>query len=65
MQIVALDFDHGCSFADIKHKCDAMGLSITYAYHTFSSSAEEEKFRVIFVLEELLEDQFVIVCSCK
>lgn len=60
MQIVALDFDHGCSFADIKHKCDAMGLSITYAYHTFSSSAEEEKFRVIFVLEELLEDQFVI-----
>ncbi len=60
MQIVALDFDHGCNFADIKRRCDAMGLSITYAYHTFSSSAEEEKFRVIFVLEELLEDQFVI-----
>ncbi|HBI61479.1 MAG TPA: hypothetical protein DDY31_09745 [Lachnospiraceae bacterium] len=60
MQIVALDFDHGCSFADIKNRCDAMGLAITYAYHTFSSSSEEEKFRVIFVLEELLDDNFVI-----
>lgn len=60
MQMVALDFGHGCSFANIKRRCDAMGPSITYAYHTFSSSAEEEKFRVIFVFEELVEDQFVI-----
>lgn len=60
MQVVALDFDHGCSFDDIKYRCDAWGLNIAYAYHTFSSSKEEEKFRVIFVLEELLVDKFVI-----
>ena len=60
MQIFALDFDHGCSFADIKGRCDAMGLKMAYAYHTFSSSAVEEKFRVVFVLEEVLEDRFII-----
>ena len=60
MQIFALDFDHGCSFADIKCRCDEMGIKMAYAYHTFSSSEAEEKFRVVFVLEELLEDRFVI-----
>ena len=60
MQVFALDFDHGCSFADIKHRCDALGLDMAYAYHTFSSSEAEEKFRVAFVLEWLLEDGFII-----
>ena len=60
MQVFALDFDHGCSFADIKCRCDEMGIKMAYAYHTFSSSEAEEKFRVVFVLEELLEDRFVI-----
>ena len=60
MQLLVLDFDHDCTFAQIKRKCDNMGLKITYAYHTYSASAVEERFRVVFVCEEVLEDLFII-----
>ena len=60
MQILALDFDCGCTFSEIKNRCDSMGLNITYAYHTFSSTEEHEKFRVIFVLDVPETDTFII-----
>ena len=60
MQILALDFDSGCTFSEIKNRCDSMGLNITYAYHTFSSTDEHEKFRVIFVLDVPEQDTFII-----
>lgn len=60
MQLLTLDFDDGCTFAQIKRRCDDLGLKITYAYHTLSASAEKEKFRVVFVCEEVLEDLFII-----
>lgn len=60
MQILALDFDSGCTFSEIKNKCDSMGLKITYAYHTFSSTDEKEKFRIIFVLEQPETDSYLI-----
>jgi len=60
MQICALDFDEGCTFKEVKKKCDDIGLQITYAYHTLSSSAEKEKFRIIFVLEQPEQDKFII-----
>lgn len=60
MQILALDFDSGCTFGEIKNRCDTRGLNITYAYHTFSSTDEQEKFRVIFVLDVPEQDIFII-----
>lgn len=60
MQILALDFDSGCTFSEIKDRCDRMGFHITYAYHTFSSTDEHEKFRVIFVLDVPEQDTFII-----
>lgn len=60
MQLFALDFDHGSSFQEIKRKCDFWGLPIAFAYHTYSSSQKEERFRVVFAYETLIEDRFVI-----
>lgn len=60
MQLFMLDFDDGISFEAIKRKCDDLGLYISFAYHTFSSSREKEKFRIAFVHEGLVEDLFVI-----
>ena len=60
MQLFALDFDHGCTFGGIKGRCDSIGLGIAYAYHTFSSSDKEEKFHIVFVLEEAEKDPFII-----
>lgn len=65
MQLLVLDFDHGCTFAQIEKRCDDMGLKIAYAYHTLSSSADEEKFRVVFVCEEVIEDLFIIMAVLK
>ena len=60
MQILALDFDNGCTFSEIKNRCDMMGFHITYAYHTFSSTDEHERFRVVFVLDVPEQDAFII-----
>lgn len=65
MQLLVLDFDHGCTFMQIKNRCDSMGLKISYAYHTLSSSENEEKFRVVFVCEEVIEDLFIIKVVLK
>lgn len=65
MQLFVLDFDDGYTFAELKRKCDAIGLKITYAYHTFSSTEEKEKFRAVFVCEELVEDKFIIETVLK
>lgn len=60
MQLFVLDFDGGCTFAGIKEKCDGLGLGMAYAYHTFRSSEKEERFRVVFACEGLVEDIFII-----
>lgn len=65
MQLFVLDFDHECTFAQVKKKCDDIGLKIAYAYHTYSASAAEERFRVVFVCEEVIEDLFIIQAVLK
>lgn len=60
MQLFALDFDGEYTFAEFKGKCDELGLRIAYAYHTFSSKEEKEKFRTVFVWEELVTDRFIM-----
>ncbi|MCD8098627.1 MAG: site-specific integrase [Lachnospiraceae bacterium] len=57
MQLFALDFDGGVSFEQIRGKCDGLGLPIAFAYHTFSSTQEYEKFRIVFVHETLIKDK--------
>lgn len=59
IQLFALDFDHGSRFTDIKRKCEKLEIPVSFAYHTFGSSPEEERFRVVFVYECLIEDAFV------
>ena len=65
MQLFVLDFDHESTFAQVKRKCDDIWLKITYAYHTYSASAAEERFRVVFVCEEVIEDLFIIQAVLK
>ena len=65
MQLFVLDFDHECTFAQVKKKCDDIGLKIAYAYHTYSASTAEERFRVVFVCEEVIEDLFIIQAVLK
>ncbi|MBE5965288.1 MAG: hypothetical protein E7252_10300 [Lachnospira sp.] len=60
MQLLALDFDHGCTFEQIKERCDMMGLPMAFAYHTYSSSVKEERFRVVFVHHCLIDNLFSI-----
>ncbi len=57
MQLLALDFDEGCTFAQIKRQCENIGLRISYAYHTLSSSPEQEAARIALVqlLHPLME----------
>lgn len=49
MQIFALDFDSGVSFEEIENRAIRYHLPIAFAYHTFSSTADFQKFRVIFI----------------
>lgn len=47
MQLFCMDFDHGPNYQEIKEKCDRLGLPILFSYHTFSSTEENPRFRVI------------------
>ena len=60
MQVFGLDFDNGISFIEIQKRCKQFNLPISFAYSTFNSSDKQERFRVIFVHETLIEDQFII-----
>lgn len=60
MQIFMLDFDDGVRFAEIAERCEEIGIAITFAYHTFSSTEKKEKFRIAFVHESLIEDPYII-----
>lgn len=60
MQVFMLDFDDGVSFRDVKCRCEEIGIPISFAYHTYSSKKEKEKFRVVFVHEFLIEDMFIV-----
>lgn len=59
MQIITLDFDGGSRFTEIKDKAEDMRFPILFAYHTFSSTDEDERFRVVFAFDELIEDMYV------
>lgn len=60
MELFTLDFDKGVSFKKIEERCKEFGLPILFAYHTFSSTPENERFRVVFALDDIIQDAFSI-----
>ena len=60
MELFTLDFDKGVSFKKIDERCKEFGLPILFAYHTFSSTPENERFRVVFALDDIIHDAFSI-----
>lgn len=57
-QLIALDFDNGVTFAEIKERAEHYRLPILFAYKTFSYTTEHEKFRVVFALSDMICDEF-------
>lgn len=57
MQLFALDFDSGVSYTEIKARADEYCIPVSFAYHTFSSSPEHEKFRVVLVHDGAVKDR--------
>lgn len=57
MQLFALDFDSSVSYTEIKERAEEYCLPISFAYHTYSSSPEHEKFRVVFVHDGVVKDR--------
>ncbi len=60
MQLFALDFDQGITFKEIESRCEQIQIPIAFAYHTFSSTQQNEKFRVVFAHDVLIEDVYII-----
>ena len=49
MQLFALDFDDGTPYSVIRNRAKEYGLPICFSYHTFSSTKDKPKFRIIFL----------------
>lgn len=49
MQLLGLDFDTGIEFDKVEQIAKEYRLPIAFAYYTFSSTKENERFRVIFL----------------
>ena len=49
MQLFALDFDDGTPYSVIRNRAKEYGLPICFSYHTFSSTEDKPKFRIIFL----------------
>ena len=47
-QLLALDFDHGISYEDVKGRAERYDLPILFAYDTYRSKAHD-RFRVVFL----------------
>ncbi len=57
-QLIALDFDSGITFSEVKSRADKYDLSLLFAYKTFSWTPEKEKFRIVFALDRMVDDIF-------
>lgn len=49
MQFFAVDFDNGMTYNEVRERAEKYGLPVCFSYWTFSSSAECEKFRLVFL----------------
>ena len=57
MQLFALDFDDGINYKTVEARCEEYDLPIAFAYWTFSSTEEHQKFRVAFVNDVVVDDR--------
>lgn len=55
-QVFALDIDKGITVKGVLDKCNELNIMPAFIYTTFSSSDDKQKFRVVFVLDEVIED---------
>jgi len=58
-QVFCLDIDEGIAFDDMLERCDKYNIIPAFVYTTFSSAYNNNKFRVVFVLEHNVEDKRV------
>lgn len=56
IQLFALDFDTGVSFTEIADRCKEYSLEMAFAYKSFSYSNENERFRVVFMLDCVVDN---------
>ncbi len=57
MQLFALDFDDGINYKTVEARCEEYDLPIAFAYRTFSSTEEHQKFRVVFVNDVVVDNR--------
>ncbi len=62
MQLFALDFDSGVSFAEIRNKAEKYELPIAFAYHTFNSTNALPRFRVLFINDVPINNKNAAEC---
>lgn len=55
-QVFALDIDGGITIEEMIDRCNKFNLKPAFIYTTFSSTEKNEKFRVVFVLSEVIDD---------
>ena len=60
IQVIAIDFDGGIKPQEVQQRCEEMDLGLCFMYHTLSYvEGQNEKFRAVFILENLLRDSFL------
>ena len=59
MQLLVLDFDGGISFEKAHNKAKNYNLPVLFAYETFSSTEENERFRLVFLNDTSITDKRV------
>jgi hypothetical protein len=59
LQLLALDFDGGISWREVKERTDEYDLPILFAYETLSS-VDKNKFRVVFLNDLALKDKLLV-----
>jgi DNA or RNA helicases of superfamily II len=55
-QVFALDIDKGITIKNFLTKCRQLNLLPSFIYTTFRHTEKQERFRVVFVLDEIIED---------
>lgn len=55
-QLFALDFDEGTNIEEQLNKCNELKVYPAFGYTSFSYTEEKQKFRLVFVTDEIITD---------
>ena len=53
-QVFAIDFDNGFTVEEFRKRCEELGLYISIIYHTLSHTHDNERFRAIFITDDII-----------